>query len=64
MNKFQENEIPFFGKIAHHIGPCSTTGHSSSFYDFTVVKGNDSSAYFKWSGIYELANKNGGLCTF
>ncbi|MDC9607176.1 cytochrome P450 [Xenorhabdus griffiniae] len=64
MNIFKKNEIPFPGKIVHHIGPCSKTGHGSSFNDFTITKGNDASSYFKWSGIYELANNNGGICTF
>lgn len=56
--------VPFPGIIAHHVGPESATGHGESFHAATVVKGQDASAYFKASGIHQLALKNGGLCTF
>lgn len=51
-------------KIAHHIGPCSKTGHGEAFRTFTIENGGDASAYFTESGIASFADMNGGLCSF
>ncbi|WP_441249583.1 cytochrome P450 [Kitasatospora sp. McL0602] len=50
--------------LAHHGGPCPTTGHQAPFHEATVVHGGQASDYFRAAGITALADAHGGLCTF
>ncbi|MDO7925197.1 cytochrome P450 [Pseudomonas sp. KFB-139] len=58
------SKTPFPGVIAHHPGTHSAADHFEAFHHATICKGLDASAYFAQSGIADLAEKNGGLCSF
>ncbi|NRN30781.1 cytochrome P450 [Photorhabdus heterorhabditis] len=58
------SQAPFPGLIAHHPGTDILSGHGNAFHTATIENGEDASSYFEKSGIADLADENGGLCTF
>ena len=64
---FSEIVAPFPGVVAHH-RPRGLRdflrGHKRAFHQAAVVEGRPASDYFGASGIAQLADTNGGICTF
>lgn len=56
--------VPFPGLVAHHPGPDPLTGHGEAFRRATLDEGQDASSYFAASGLADLADAHGGLCSF